>query len=122
MTKVLAQRLCCLRALSGLQLFYGKENLLDDLHRARPASGFSPAALVGPGGDLSHPLCLMVGRLPQRLVLRRGLGHLETAGRVDVTSRDCRAAGIRPRTRCHRVGKRVRVPLDAILRSKHRSR
>src|ERR1700685_310010 len=48
---------------------YGKENLLDDLHRARPASGFCAAPLVGPGIDHPHSVRLMVGRLPQRLVL-----------------------------------------------------
>jgi hypothetical protein len=69
MTKVLARKPCCPPAPANLQLLYGKENLLDDLHRARPAGGFSPADLVGPGCDRSHSLRLMVGRLPQRLVL-----------------------------------------------------
>ena len=73
MTKVLARKHCLPLAPARLQLLYGKENLLDDLHSARPAGGFSVAALVGPGLDRSYPLRLMVGRLPQRLVLNSQL-------------------------------------------------
>jgi hypothetical protein len=75
MTKVLARTPCCLWRPADLQSLYGKENLLDDVHRARPAGGFHAAHLVGPGLDDSHPLRLMVGRLPQRLVLIHGAGQ-----------------------------------------------
>jgi hypothetical protein len=43
---------------------------LDGFHRARPAGGFLVADLVGSGRDRSYPIRLMVGGLPQRLVLR----------------------------------------------------
>ena len=69
MTKVLAQRRCCLPACSSLHWIHGTENLLDDLHRARPAGGFSAADLVGPGGHVSNTFRFVVGSLPQRLVL-----------------------------------------------------
>lgn len=83
MTKVLVRPHCCPAAAVTLQLFYGTENLLDDLHGAWAAGGFSAAALVGSGLDVSHPFHLVVGRLPQRLVrlisATSGLGHGETA-------------------------------------------
>jgi hypothetical protein len=66
---VLAQPQCCLPAASSLQSLYAEESLLDDLHGARPAGGLSSADLVGRGRDRSHPLRILVGRLPQRLVL-----------------------------------------------------
>jgi hypothetical protein len=70
MTKVLAQWRCCLYAHSSLHLSYGEENLLDDFHRAGPSSGFSAANMVGPGGHHSHSFFLVVGGLPQRMVLK----------------------------------------------------
>jgi hypothetical protein len=65
MTKVLARKHCRPSASARLQLLHGKENLLDDLHGPRPPGGFSVTALVGPGFDRSHPLRVVVGRLPQ---------------------------------------------------------
>src|ERR1017187_462401 len=72
MTKVLVRQHCCPLAAASLQSLYGAEDFLDDLHRARPAGGFSAATLVGPGRDHSRPFHLLVGRLPQRLVLSSG--------------------------------------------------
>ena len=107
MTKVLVRQRCCVPARASLQLLYGEENLLDDLHRARPVGGFSPAALVGPGRDHPHPFLFMVGRLPQRVVLSpaaSGLGHCETAARI--VASPSATAGKRPTADDRGAGKR----------------
>jgi hypothetical protein len=70
MTKVLAQPTCCARTEPGLKLSYGEKDLLDDFHRARSAGRLSAPPLVGLGVDRPHPIRLVVGRLPKRLVLR----------------------------------------------------
>jgi len=69
-TEVLGLRRCCSVECSGLHLWYGEENFLDDFHRAWAGGGFSAADMVGAGLDYSHTLCRMVGGVSQRLVLR----------------------------------------------------
>lgn len=54
---------------SGLQLLRGTKNLLDGLHRPRPARGFPATDLVGPCRDHPHRFLFLVGGVPQRLVL-----------------------------------------------------
>lgn len=46
-----------------------EENILDDLHPARPAGRYRASFLVGLRRHPPNPLRLMVVRLPQRLVL-----------------------------------------------------
>jgi len=75
MTKVLGRQHCCAHAAVSLQLIHGTENLLDGFYRARSAGGLSAADLVGSGRDRSYPFRLMVGGLPQRLVLSGGRGR-----------------------------------------------
>jgi hypothetical protein len=97
MTKVLARKPCCLPLPANIQLHYGEENLLDDLHGPRPARRFHAAPLVGSCGHHSRPFHFMVDRLPQQLVLLDslscGLRHSETAAGRIVASRP---AGQRP--------------------------
>src|ERR1700676_5331708 len=56
-----------------LQSLYGAQNLLDDVYRAWSAGRFSAADLVGPCRHRPNTLHLLVGRLPQRVVLNPGL-------------------------------------------------
>jgi len=49
-------------------LEYGAQDLLALIHRARARRRFHSAALVGPGGDHSDRIHLVVAGLPQRLV------------------------------------------------------
>lgn len=58
------------RGRQKLQSLHGTENLLDGLPGTRPARGFPAAHLVGLGRDHSYRLRRVVGRLPQRLVLK----------------------------------------------------
>jgi hypothetical protein len=67
-TKVQVRPHCCLPAPASLQSVYAKEGLLDNLYGARLAD--LPAAdLVGIGRNCSHRFHVMVGCLPQRMVL-----------------------------------------------------
>lgn len=50
---------------------HAEKDLLVDLHPARIFRGFPAAVLVGFLRDDPNPLLLVVGRLPQRLVLAR---------------------------------------------------
>lgn len=52
-----------------LTIAYAEKDLLADLHPARIFRGLPAAVLVGFLRDDPNPLLLVVGRLPQRLVL-----------------------------------------------------
>jgi hypothetical protein len=94
MTKVLARKPCCLPLPANIQLPYGEENLLDDLHGPRPARRLHAAPLVGSCGHRSRPFHFLVDRLPQQLVLLDslscGLRHREAAAGGIVASRPAR--------------------------------
>ena len=54
-----------------LQSPRAEKDLLDDVRAAGPAGGLHPALLVGRRRDIPNPFRIVVGGLPQRLVLAR---------------------------------------------------